>query len=166
MLDFKLAKVFPKPTIYAGYVLIAIGLFSALFQIFALAFSLIGVFVSLSYNGIQLDPSQRLYRSYSHIFGFKFGSWKSLEKFCDLSILRREDAYKAYSYAMSSFENSAVYFGVFLLNKNHRQKLEIQRHGDKDAAIASAKKLAEELQLEFVAYQPQISQKSQHKRRR
>ena len=166
ILDYKLSKIFPKPTIYAGYILIGIGLFLALFQVFALILCLVGTFVSFSYNGIQLDPSQQRYRSYSHIFGFKFGPWQSLEKFCDLSILRREDAYKAYSYAMSSFENSAVYFGVFLLNKNHRQKLEIQRHGDKDAAIASAKKLAVDLKLEFVRYQPQISQQSQHKRRR
>tara|TARA_R110002050_G_scaffold280921_1_gene428108 strand:- start:3322 stop:3822 length:501 start_codon:yes stop_codon:yes gene_type:complete len=166
MLDFKLAKVFPKPTIYAGYMLIAIGLFAALFQIFALAFSLVGVFVSLSYNGIQLDLAKQRYRSYSNIFGFKFGNWESLKKFCHLGILRREDSYKAFSYAMSSFENSAVYFGVFLLNKNHRQKLEIQRHGNKEAALEAAKKLAKELDLELVKYQPQISQQSHYKRRR
>jgi len=154
MLDYKLAKVFPKPTISAGYVLIALGLFYMLFQPLAILISLIGIFVSFSYNGIQLDPAQERYRSYSNIFSFKFGRWQDLDAYPDLCIMTRKGAYRAYSYSMTSTTNESQYYGLFLLSKNHRQKLEIQRHGEKSEAIRAAKDIAKILKLNYVKYQP------------
>ena len=166
MLDYKLAKVFPKPTIYAGYILIALGLFYMLFQVLAILMVLIGVFVSFSYNGIQIDTKNGRYLSYSRIFGLKFGKWQELNKFSGLSVLRREDAYRAYSYAMSSFENKTEYYGIFLLSANHRQKMEVQKHGNKSDALVAAKKLSQDLQIEVVKYEPLISAKTRGRRRR
>ncbi len=165
MLDYKLAKVFPKPTIYAGYILITLGSFYMLFQVLAILMVAIGVFVSFSYNGIEIKPSEKSFRSYSRIFGLKFGKWEPLEQFKSLSILRREDAYRAYSYAMSSFESKSEYFGIFLLSANHRKKMEVQKHGNKTDALAAAKKLSQDLQLDLVKYQPVISAKTQGRRR-
>lgn len=166
MLNFKLAKIFPKPTIFAGYVLILLGIMLFVFQPLALIVSLIGVFISLSYNGIQVDPEKRLYRSYSNIYGIKIGKWESLDPYSSISILRREDAYRAYSYSMSSMEERRIYYGVFLLNASHRKKLEIQRHGDMKEATFSAKGLSSALSLELVHYKPEISTRSAKTRRR
>jgi len=74
---------------------------------------MIGVFVSLSYNGVHLDLSPDRYRSYSNIFGIKIGKWQSLRDFGAVSILRREDSYRADNYAMPSLEESSIYTGSF-----------------------------------------------------
>jgi hypothetical protein len=67
---------------------------------------------------------------------------------------------------MSSFENRDEYYGIFLLSANHRQKLEVQKHGNKTDALAAAKKLSQDLQIELVKYEPVISEKTRGRRRR
>lgn len=166
MLNYKLSLIFPKPTIYAGYIILAIGIIFSLMLLWGgLILILLGYFVSQSYNGIQINAESKQYRSYSHIFGMKFGAWKSLNSYCYLSVLPRKDSYRAYSYAMSSMTDSDNYFGIFLLSQNHRKKLEIRRHGQKDAAFVEAQEIAEILNLKLVKYQPQVSKSTQIRRR-
>jgi len=52
-----------------------------------------------------------------------------------------------------------------LVNKNHRKKLEIQRHGNKNDAAYAAESLATKLGVELVQYQPKISNESKRKHR-
>jgi hypothetical protein len=166
MLNFKLAKTFPKPTIYAGYILILLGLLFFISQPLSLGISMVGIFTSFSYNGIQIDSKKRLYRSYSNIYGMKFGRWESLDSYRNLSVLRREDVYRAFSYSMSTMEERSVYYGIFLVNESQNKKVEIQRHGNMKDATNSAQRLSSKLSLELVQYKPKISSRSATKRRR
>jgi hypothetical protein len=166
MLNFKLAKIFPKPTIYAGYLLILLGGCFFIFQPLALGVLLLGIFTSFRFNGIQIDPKKRLYRSYSNIFGMKFGRWESLDDYRKLSVLRRENVYRAYSYSMSTMEERTTYYGIFLVNESQHKKVEIQRHGNMKDATKSAQGLSSKLSLELVQYKPKVSSRNTTKRRR
>lgn len=166
MLDYKLTRIFPKPTINAGYIILALGvILGFLLEWAALLLVPLGYFIALSFNGIEINPKIKTFRSYSNIFGLKFGKWESLEDYPDLCVMLRKDSYRAYSYSMSSMTDSNNYYGLFLLSKNHRKKLEIQRHGESQAAIEAAKKLAELLNLNYVKYQPATASKGLQSRR-
>ena len=49
---------------------------------------LLGVFLSISYQGIQIDPAKKQYMKYDRFLWFRIGSWKSYSKPSYVTIVR------------------------------------------------------------------------------
>ncbi len=130
--------------------------------IFGVILISIGIFVSQSRNGIELNPEQKTYRIYTKFLGLKFGKWHSYEKYPHLSILKRSISTTVYSRAHVAVTTSRnIYYDIFLLSANHRVKLMIQRSFDRETAKKSARHLALQLGVDFVAFNPTISAQTQ-----
>ena len=168
MITYKLRKTFPPATVYGGYIVMIVGLINIPFYLVGgLLACLIGAFISLSWNGVQIDIEQRAYKSYTRIYGFKFGKWQSVDDYPHVSILKSTQSFTAHSRAnIPGVTGRNTFYQVCLLDENHRKKLPLKNEKDQEAATATAKDLAMKLGLSFTKYAPIVSAKTQMRRRK
>lgn len=166
LIDNSFGKTFTPAMVVMGYLLIAMGVFGFVSSpLVGGIIILLGIFFSLSVNGIQLVSERKVYRTYTNILGMKFGKWESYEKYPQISILKRSISTVAYSRANTPSTTSRnTFYDIFLLTTNHRSKLMIQRSTDKETAKESALHLADQLGVEYVLFNPTISAKTQMRR--
>ncbi len=167
-MDYILGKTFPPATVYGGYAILAGGLYGMTANLgLGALFALVGVFIAFSKNGMRLDPAAKAYQSYTKILGIRFGKWISLEKYKETCLLKTSLSSKAYSRTMQETETSRdTYYNVYLLNKNHLQKLLIARFRLYEEAEREAHHIAQSLDMPFVSFQPQISKSTRMRRTR
>lgn len=158
---------FPSHLIVVGYLLMLIGLLILLTNlIVGLALAGIGSFLSFARNGIEFNPTERLYKSYTSYSGLKMGQWKSYKSYPHLAILRRTIARSRTSRMGVSREvGRDIYYDIFLLDKSHRAKLLVSRQNNPEEAKRKARLLTEHLKVEYVAYNPQLSARTRGVRR-
>jgi hypothetical protein len=155
IIDSNTGKVFQPSAIFAGYVLLAFGLFSMIDKpLFGLGLALIGVFISFTSEGIQVDAEKKLYREYTRYFGIKKGPWKSLDDYIYITTIATTINYSSYSRGMVELTDKDKYFDVCLLNSSRQKKLLIKRCKDKEVAIAATKELAGKLGVQHIEYNP------------
>lgn len=147
---------FPKIANYGGYLAILFGMLSIVESpIFALVFILIGIYLSFTYHGIDLDIKSDKYRNYVSYTGIKVASaWKNLQPYSDLCILKTRESSARYSMSNQSNTTSESYFDIFLLNESHRKKIFVERFSDLDSAQEKVFLLAKELNKKHTKYNP------------
>lgn len=165
---FDQGKTFPPSMVFAGYVIMGLGLLSSLVNPFiGPLFALGGAFVALAKTGIAVDAENELFRSYNNFLGFHLGHWQSLKEYKFICILKVKRSTKAISRAMVETEtSSSSTFDINLLNGNHRKKMLIASCSSKEKAQEEAMLLSRAINMDIVPYQPQLSAKTLQRRRR
>ncbi len=166
--DNKFGNSFPPAMVFAGYVIIAVGLVlmwespSAGFGV-----AVFGGLISLTRSGMLVDFTNKKYKDYTSFFGIRQGNWNSLDAYPYISVLHRKVTTTAFSRAnRPTTTGSKTYYDIFLLNSTHRKKLMIKRHMERDQAIIDAKELAGKLGLQLTDYNPAVSQKTRARRKK
>ena len=135
-ITYKNGRTFPPPVVYAGYVIILLGITASIFGgILGLFLALIATLVSFARNYTEIDLSERSIREYNKLLFLDFGGKKSLDNYKSISILGRTIAYSVLSRGMRSSSDKDKFYDVCLLNQTHRQKLVVKRcksHGMRD----------------------------------
>lgn len=123
---------------------------------------LIGL-VGLTFTyGAQVDVNNNRYRDYISILLVKMGKWKSLNLYPYITVLKTNKGRSAFAglpmSAMAAATGSADYsdgeFAVYLLNKSHYQKIEIELHDDIKKAKERLSFFASKMNKEIVTYNP------------
>lgn len=160
----KIGNIFGR-AIFAGYVLIFIGLavfiFSALFEVYQLHFYiggsigfllfLLGLLLSFSYYGVDIDCEQKKIRIFKAYIGVKLGNWHKLPKY-ESVVVERVDPENP-----SSFEGITpavrwykIRYAVILAAGARAQLVSVKP--DADTAHADAQILAGKLKLDVIDY--------------
>lgn len=163
----KFGSTFPTHILVAGYILMVMGLLIALsYPLAGLSFAFVGTFLSFTKNGMLFNPSTKVYRSYTSYLGIKMGKWQSYESYPHLAILRRTISKSRTSRMGVSKEVARdTFFDIFLLNKTHRVKLLVNRQKGQEEAKQLARDLAQQLGVDYVAYNPMLSARTRGMRR-
>lgn len=149
-------KSFPPAMSFAGYIFAVAGIIASVNNVFLGAlFIIAGIFIAFSRSGIQIDLSNKTYRSYNHLFGIKQGKWKNLEHFAYITLLRNKEGTSALSRSnRRAVTSSNLYYEITLLNSTHREKRSIKRFKNKEEALESLKELSELLNLPVSKFDP------------
>ena len=157
---------FPKALVYIGYAMIAYGLILIFLKTFIGALLIIiGVYLGLSFDGIQIDTKKREFKKYSSFFGLKKGIWKSYINFPFLTILTVTEKETGYSRGQVEFTSKKKVYRICLLNKTHREKIILKNLKNKDQAINYASEMVERLEVEQTIYNPEVSAGTRLKRK-
>jgi len=151
LLTYKTGPFFPKSFQYLGLVgiIFSIATFTE-YPIRGLVIILVGILIFTTVSGIQLNPKDRLYRSYTSILKLKFGQWYSIEKFPFIAIIRSRVSETIYGgRSMLSTTSTVNYFDICLLSSNHRDKIVIKKFEELDKSTSELYKLSEVLNVEI-----------------
>lgn len=165
IIDNKIENILPAPGIFAGYVMLGLGiliLFS--YPLGGLVLLMAGIFISFSTSGVQIDPRERQIKDYTKCFGIAFGKWENIEIYKDISVLSTRQTYTAYSRANVSMTDAEKFYDVYLLDTTHRKKMKVKRCKGQEEALKEAQLLAEMLELNFTKYNPVISSRTRARR--
>lgn len=167
IIDNKLGKLFPPATIVGAYTFMVIGFYSIVEILFydidsivknillGIFLIIVGSFIAFASKGILLDIENRKYKTYTNIFAYKQGEWKSLHDFQFITVLHKKLSSRAFSRSnRSAITSREFYYDICLLNSNHRKKLIIARYTDKEMAINKAKELSSDLNMNLASYNP------------
>ncbi len=159
---------FPPSLVAVGYVLIATGIYGLIsVTFFAAAIIPFGIFLSQSTVGVILDPVQGRLKDYGRYFWITFGKWQDLNEFPFITALAKNMVARTTSRPMNTaVTHSEQVIDLCLLNHNHHKKIIVKRLPKSADFKKEAEKLAEFLKVEYVDYNPVISQASQSRRRR
>lgn len=167
-IDNIIGKVSPPATAFVGYILSAVSLFIAFLNpLLGIPVLAIGLYLGFGKNGVEIKSNEKSLREYSSLFGLKFGSWKSIENYPDIAVLRNNVVSSAHSITnRSATTDKNTFFEIYLLDKNHRVKQLVKRMDEFEQALDEAKKLAKKLNVDLKNYNPVISQATRARRRR
>jgi hypothetical protein len=166
MIDNEIGKFFPPAATFAGYIFMVLGvLFMFTNPPVGIVGALVGVFAGFARSGAQIDSKSRRFREYTGLFGIKVGKWEAMDGFASVSVVRNRVTTTAFSRANRSATTSDdLFYDVCLLDKTHRNKRVVQRLTDETISVDGATKLAEVLGLEYVPYNPEISEATRARR--
>ncbi len=161
IIDNRLNKYFPKAFVYIGYALIGYGLLYLFIKILiGLGLIIIGIYLSFSFNGIQIDSKKKKFKKYSSFFGWKKGIWESYNDYPYLTMLEITEKETGYSRGQVEFTSKYKVYRVCLLNNSHREKIILKNFKNKELASKSAKEFANKLNVKLTVYSPKISEKT------
>ncbi len=167
IIDNKTGKYFPKAFVYIGYALIVIGVLLVVEKGYTgIGLIIIGIYLGLSYIGIQIDPDKKKFKKYSCFFGLKKGTWESYNDYPYLSILDIREKHTSYSRGGVEYISKEKVYRVCLLNKTHRKKIIVKNFKSKEKASFSASKIAKQLEVQQTTYSPKASEKTRLRRKR
>lgn len=136
-------------------VLAGIIAFIALFMFpLGLVLTLICI-LALSYSGgVEIDPTHRRLREYGGVLGIRNGSWKPLDPFTQITVLKVQRSGVQHGRSGSGTDVTEQNFDVCLLTADHRRKLLLRACDEREEAFRTARSLAEQLSMDLVAYAP------------
>jgi len=165
-ISHSLGTSFPFQVVFFGYLTFLASL-PMLYYAWPIGVVLLitGVLFGFTRTGIEIDISNKKHRDYTSFIGYKTGKWKSIKNYPHLAILRRRFTGRLEGRTGISMSTGTNYmYDIFLLSKNHRHRLLVQRLKDAQSASTSAKNLAQLLDVEMVTFDPEISAATRAKR--
>ncbi|HLP10280.1 MAG TPA: hypothetical protein VK177_00010 [Flavobacteriales bacterium] len=120
----------------------------------------------LTFNyGADVDVNNNRYRDFTSVFFMKFGAWKSLNLYPYITVLKTNKGRSAFgaipimagASTLSSTLNadySDGEFGIYLLNKSHYQKIELEITNDLKKANERLNYFSKTMNKEIVTYSP------------
>jgi hypothetical protein len=158
--------VFPVPIVIAGFVLIVVSAFLMLDEnpkwMGGIAALIIGLVLSISREGIEIDKAGGRYKEWNRWFGIRIGAWKPLDVIESVSVVLETDTGKFIPVTEKSAAETEDYYQVFLLNENHLYKVFVCHSRKKAESEAMAANLANWLGVPVKTYSPQ--RQGMHKR--
>ncbi|WP_375239760.1 hypothetical protein [Aurantibacter sp.] len=118
---------------------------------------ILGLFLATAKDGIILDKRNNKFKKTIFFLGLRLGKWKSFERFTDIAILTGNIGLGFYRFIASqkttTFHSNKV-FEVYMLTKNHRERIILKRYKQEEKATISAQDLAYELGMELNIFSP------------
>lgn len=154
-----------SPTgVLIGYLLlIASVVLVFLFGFFPSAFLMIVSMVMISLvEGVQVDSSNKKFRSYFSFLGIKKGKWQELDKFPFLSVLRTNKQQNlGLGFApVAGISLKFVKYEICLLSETHYDRLLLKAVDQKEEALRIVEEYSLKLNKPVVEYHPkQISKR-------
>lgn len=127
LIDNKLDRSFGKVAFMPGILIALLGCLTII-QIWPAILIPVGLFISFTHSGAQINIKKRQVRLYQNLFGFyKSGKWKSLDLFNGLTIIPVKRYLKFWS--MSNWFTSVEEpdFRIFLINRMKKPDFPIKR---------------------------------------
>ena len=122
---------------------------------------LLGSFIAFTTAGTDLDVTHKKINDYWKYFGlFKSRSWKDIQNYPFVAVLRLNKTYGLFSKSNRSMEISEIKYEVHFLSKTHHQRLLISSFDEAEAAMNFARLIAQKLNIEFTVYHPETSAKT------
>lgn len=154
ILTHDFGKSFPPAMSFGGYVFLIAGILALTkFIPLGIIFLLLGILLTFSKSGIQINTTDNTYRSYNSWFGVKQGKWKSIKNWSYLTLLINRS-----QTAVSSLSNRRtltpidIFYEITLIDKTKSRKLAIKRLKDKDIAVSDLNDLSQKLNLPIIKY--------------
>ncbi|MFK7921693.1 MAG: hypothetical protein AB8H47_07030 [Bacteroidia bacterium] len=153
---------------YVGYLLLALGIFIFLTdkQTLGVAIFCLALIPAFLQEGIIVSPSLNQVKSYWGILGLKFGKWQSLTKYKYLVILRSQTKYASTGgvrVPLPEMSRTEVSYDLYIMSANHLKRIMLTTFTDQKDALEMVRDLSEDLNLEFVKYNPgQIVHQKRH----
>ena len=157
-------KYFPQAAINGGYIFIAFGIIGSTENVFiGIPIILLGIYLSFSTSGIEIDIDNKKFRDYAVYFGLrKGGKWRDLSKYPDLCLLKTRESTTTFARSNASVTYKDNYYDLFLMTSTHRSKVFIERFKNKDSAHIKARELERILGKELKTYSPNGSIPKNH----
>ncbi len=126
----------------------------------------IGLFLSFTAYGVQLDPNNDRFREYGGYFFIKTGSWQRLSDHPDMSILQKNETYKGRVMGVAStgqytFKSQEI----CLFSPDHRERVPIFKSMKDEKVQNMAEELSQYLGRELVTYSPKRSKRTKRRTR-
>lgn len=152
VVDNKLDKSFGPSGVFAGYVLLIVGVVSILSGV-GLIVALIGAFTAFTYSGVQINTDKKLYRTYSSVFGaLKVGHWKKLSGFTQITVLKSNKKYTTFSRSNRSIETRQIDYRVNLVNPSKNERVAVKKCNSMEEAYVYADGLGSRLGIPVVRF--------------
>jgi surface polysaccharide O-acyltransferase-like enzyme len=157
--------LFPPAARTAGYVFIIIGIYLIIYPLISETTDsnifggflplLIGIFMTSTTNGVLLDTENKTFKNYTNIFGYKQGSWRSIDPYPYIILLRHHISTYAHSKSNRTAQTSShLYYDIYLIDASKRHKIHIQRTKDQEIAEESIRDLGDLLDVEIIESKP------------
>lgn len=165
MIEAHMGKLFQPAMVFGGYLMLPLGFLCLLGKpLLGLFILIIGLLIAFSTQGSEIHIGENKYRLYTKYLIFKTGSWKSIDKFKQITIISSRLSSSTFSRGNRRLTNTEQCFDVVLLNKTHRKKLVLSRFKDKNEAKKSLKLFETKLGLAVSTFNPVISEKTKQRK--
>lgn len=128
-IDNKIGRLTDGPALIIGLTFCLFGLlllFNRTFLLGAILF-LSGIYLLFSYNGVEIDTTQKQVRTYQKLFGlYKYGNWKSLDAFIGVTLVPIKTVQKIYSRSNRTNVVSDKQYRIYLVDRNKKPSLPIK----------------------------------------
>jgi len=125
-------------------------------------FILVAIYTLTSKEGTEISFSNNGVRGYTTSFGYKKGNWKTTHYFTDVCLLKNGFAVNYELLEHGKSESFA--YELFLMTRDHRQRLYLTSFDSKKTAVDVAADLAVKMNKTLKVYQPTISERTRQLR--
>jgi hypothetical protein len=145
--NYKLDTLFGPSAIFAGYVLLAVGLITVYFTFTAIPLILIGAAMAFSFYSSQIDSGNKCFRVSLNLFGFyPVGKWIDFNTTDEITVERFKGHYNIYSRSNRQLQVTVSDFRVVLVSGNTKKKTHLAKFPSEAGAIGLAKQLEKIIQ--------------------
>jgi hypothetical protein len=113
-----------------------------------------GAYFALTASGIDIDPDIKAVRHYTRYFGFKYGRWNEYPTYPNMCIISKERKRKPFREQSAEDPENPYQYELHLVSRSHRGKVLLQIVYNREKAIQVANRLAGEMNVEVVDYEP------------
>lgn len=146
IINNKIDKVFGPSGVFAGYVLMTVGLISSFYYPSALFLLAIGGYTAFTTSGTIIDTDKKRIKHYISHFGLlKSGKWLEMESFSGIQISRSNISYSTFSRSNRQLDTKKKGYRILLVDK--KAGIPLMHCNSLDDAKVEAERLGKSLAL-------------------
>jgi hypothetical protein len=123
---FKLKKIAGPSGTFAGYVLLFLGIITAIFVISGVPVVIFGLYLSFGYFCATIDADNRRVRSGIMLFGWAIsGKWIEIDDTYYLDVMQEKSQYTIYKSSNQTLNLDQTDFKIYIFSAHHSKKIAI-----------------------------------------
>ncbi|MCF8405840.1 MAG: hypothetical protein K9H58_17990 [Bacteroidales bacterium] len=143
--------LFPFQFVFIGYLMIPFGFYLLYgFNYWGILSIVIGIFISFSKTGVQVDFTKNIFREYLSVFNLRYGKWIKLPGVKYVTVFVDRSIQEMHMKSISSVQQNADLKINLIFSKT--SKLGMGTFKNKDEALEVGKLLASSLQTRLLDY--------------
>lgn len=148
MVNNKIDSIFGTVGVFAGWIILAFGIYSCFYSLIGISTVVVGLFLAFTNTSTKIDFDNKKAKFSNNLFGiFSVGYWTEITPHMSLSLQKTTKSQNIFAFSNQKTTNTAQDYRIMLINEKGIAIMPLKRFDKKDDAEKEINEFAEKFKI-------------------
>ncbi|MBN2779072.1 MAG: hypothetical protein JXR36_15650 [Bacteroidales bacterium] len=148
MINNKIDSIFGTVGVFAGWIILAFGIYSCFYSLIGISTVIVGLFLAFTNTSTKIDFENRKAKFSNNLFGiFSVGYWTDITSGMSLSLQKTTKSQNIFAFSNQKTTNTAQDYRIMLINEKGIAIMPLKKFDKKEDAENEIAELTKKLKI-------------------
>lgn len=148
MINNKIDSIFGTVGVFAGWIILAFGIYSCFYSLIGISTVIVGLFLAFTNTSTKIDFENRKAKFSNNLFGiFSVGYWTDITSGMSLSLQKTTKSQNIFAFSNQKTTNTTQDYRIMLINEKGNVIMTLKRFDKKEDAENEIAELTKKLKI-------------------